>query len=193
MRSAELTRSTKETKISVELNLDGKGDSQISTGIGFFDHMLETFAKHSKIDLSLRTAGDLRVDGHHTVEDTGIALGQAFSKALGGDYKGLARFGSSFIPMDDSLGFAAVDICNRPFLYFEAKFISEMIGEFNTCLTEEFFRAFVFNAYITLHLRLIYGFNDHHSVEALFKAFAHSLKIAKTVEGGDILSTKGVL
>lgn len=192
MRTAEITRKTKETDIEVMLNLDGCGKVDISTGIGFFDHMLTAFAVHGKMDLTLKVNGDLYVDGHHTVEDTGIVLGTAFKQAIG-DMKGIARYGTAFIPMDEALGFCCLDISNRPFLVFDADFSDDRIGEFDTCLTEEFFRAFAFNAGITLHLKSEYGKNDHHIAEALFKACAHAVKAAKAVVGNEILSTKGVL
>ncbi len=192
MRTAEITRTTKETDISVKLNLDGSGRADISTGIGFFDHMLTAFAVHGKMDLTLKVQGDLYVDAHHTVEDTGIVLGTAFKQAIG-DMKGIARYGTAFIPMDEALGFCCLDISNRPFLVFDADFSDDRIGEFDTCLAEEFFRAFAFNAGITLHLKSEYGKNDHHIAEALFKACAHAIKAAKSVTGNEILSTKGVL
>lgn len=154
--------------------------------------MLTAFAVHGKMDLTLKVQGDLYVDGHHTVEDTGIVLGTAFKQAIG-DMKGIARYGTAFIPMDEALGFCCLDISNRPFLVFDAEFSDDRIGEFDTCLTEEFFRAFAFNAGITLHLKSEYGKNDHHIAEALFKACAHAIKAAKTVTGNEILSTKGVL
>lgn len=192
MRTAEIIRKTKETDIEVRLNLDGCGNVDISTGIGFFDHMLTAFAVHSKMDLTVKVQGDLYVDGHHTVEDTGIVLGTAFKQAIG-DMKGIARYGTAFIPMDEALGFCCLDISNRPFLVFDANFSDDRIGEFDTCLTEEFFRAFAFNAGITLHIKSEYGKNDHHIAEALFKACAHAIKAAKAVNGNEILSTKGVL
>ncbi len=192
MRNSNFTRKTKETDISIKLCLDGTGENKIETGIGFFNHMLTAFSVHSKIDLEVSCDGDLEVDGHHTVEDIGIALGTAFKKALenGGNIK---RYGSAFIPMDEALGFCSLDISNRPFLVFNAEFSSEKVGEFDTCLTEEFFRAFAFNAGITLHLKAEYGKNDHHKIEALFKAFAHSLRAALVLNDGQILSSKGVL
>ena len=192
MRTAEITRKTKETDIEVKLNLDGSGKVDISTGIGFFDHMLTAFVVHGKMDLTLKVQGDLYVDGHHTVEDTGIVLGTAFKQAIG-DMKGIARYGTAFIPMDEALGFCCLDISNRPFLVFDAEFSDDRIGEFDTCLAEEFFRAFAFNAGITLHLKSEYGKNDHHIAEALFKACAHAIKTAKSITGNEILSTKGVL
>lgn len=191
MRNSEINRKTRETDITVKLELDG-GNIDISTGIGFFDHMLTAFAVHSGMGLTVKAAGDLQVDAHHTVEDVGIVLGKAFKEALG-DMKGIARYGTAFIPMDEALGFASVDISGRPFLVFKAEFSDDRIGEFDTCLAEEFFRAFAFNAGITLHLKCEYGKNDHHIAEALFKAAAHAVKAAKAVNGGEILSTKGVL
>lgn len=191
MRTAEITRKTKETDITVKLDLDG-GNVDISTGIGFFDHMLTAFAVHGGMGLTVNATGDLQVDGHHTVEDVGIVLGKAFKEAIG-DMKGIARYGTAFIPMDEALGFASIDISGRPFLVFNAEFSDQRIGEFDTCLTEEFFRAFAFNAGVTLHLKCEYGKNDHHIAEALFKAAAHAIKAAKTVSGNEILSTKGVL
>lgn len=191
MRTAEITRKTKETDITVKLDFDG-GNADISTGIGFFDHMLTAFAVHGGMGLTVKAAGDLQVDGHHTVEDVGIVLGKAFKEAIG-DMKGIARYGTAFIPMDEALGFASIDISGRPFLVFNAEFSDYRIGEFDTCLTEEFFRAFAFNAGVTLHLKCEYGKNDHHIAEALFKAAAHAVKAAKAVSGNEILSTKGVL
>ena len=191
MRTAEITRKTKETDITVKLDLDG-GNVDISTGIGFFDHMLTAFAVHGGMGLTVNATGDLQVDGHHTVEDVGIVLGKAFKEAIG-DMKGIARYGTAFIPMDEALGFASIDISGRPFLVFNAEFSDQRIGEFDTCLTEEFFRAFAFNAGVTLHLKCEYGKNDHHIAEALFKAAAHAVKAAKAVSGNEILSTKGVL
>lgn len=191
MRNSEINRKTRETDITVKLELDG-GNVDISTGIGFFDHMLTAFAVHGGMGLTVKAAGDLQVDAHHTVEDVGIVLGKAFKEALG-DMKGIARYGTAFIPMDEALGFASVDISGRPFLVFKAEFSDDRIGEFDTCLAEEFFRAFAFNAGITLHLKCEYGKNDHHIAEALFKAAAHAVKAAKAVNGGEILSTKGVL
>ncbi|MDE5577843.1 MAG: imidazoleglycerol-phosphate dehydratase HisB [Oscillospiraceae bacterium] len=191
MRTAEINRKTKETDITVKLDLDG-GNVDISTGIGFFDHMLTAFAVHGGIGLTVKAVGDLQVDGHHTVEDVGIVLGKAFKEAIG-DMKGIARYGTAFIPMDEALGFASIDISGRPFLVFNAEFSDDRIGEFDTCLAEEFFRAFAFNAGVTLHLKCEYGKNDHHIAEALFKAAAHAVKAAKAVSGSEILSTKGVL
>lgn len=192
MRTASVSRKSKETDISVQVNLDG-GDVSVQTGIGFFDHMLTAFAVHGGFGLQLTCKGDLEVDCHHTVEDTGIVLGQAFLKALG-DKAGIARYGSFFVPMDEALGFCAVDISGRPYLVFDARFPEERVGEFDTCMGAEFFRAFAFNAGLTLHLRVPYGDNSHHILEALFKAAGHALKIAaaKTADGA-VLSTKGML
>ncbi|MGN1135827.1 MAG: imidazoleglycerol-phosphate dehydratase HisB [Oscillospiraceae bacterium] len=192
MRTAEITRKTKETDIYVRIDLDGKGKTDISTGIGFFDHMLTAFGVHSGFDLTVKADGDLYVDAHHTVEDTGIVLGQAFKLAIG-DMKGIERYGSAYIPMDEALGFACVDISNRPFLVFEAAYSDDRTGTFDNCLTEEFFRAFAFNAGLTLHVIEKYGKNDHHIIEALFKACAHALKASAKQNGNEILSTKGVL
>lgn len=192
MRTAEVKRKTKETDIEVFVKLDGEGKVNVNTGIGFFDHMLTAFGVHSGIDLDVRCVGDLNVDGHHTVEDTGIVLGQAFAKAL--DNKaGIARYGSAFVPMDEALAFCSLDISGRPFLVFNGDFNDDRIGEYDTCLTEEFFRAFAFNSGITLHIKKEYGKNDHHIAEAMFKAVAHALKKAMEIKGDTVLSTKGVL
>ncbi len=190
-RCTELQRETKETNISIALSLNG-GTCEISTGIGFFDHMLTALAVHGGFGLTVKAEGDLEVDCHHTVEDTGIVLGQAFSKALG-EKRGIKRYGSAFIPMDEALGFAAVDISGRPFLVFQGEFPQERVGEFDTCMTEEFFRAFAFNAGVTLHLKCEYGKNSHHMIEALFKAAAHALRDAVSLSGDTVLSTKGTL
>lgn len=193
MRTGTVERKTRETDISITLSIDGKGNSEISTGIGFFDHMLTALSKHSGISMNIKAVGDLDVDGHHTVEDTGIVLGQALAKALG-DKSGIARYGTAYIPMDEALGFCSLDISNRPFLVFKGEFTNQMIGDYDACLTEEFFRAFAFNAGITMHLNMVYGSNDHHKCEAVFKAAAHALKAAvKELENGETLSTKGTL
>lgn len=193
MRMAEVTRTTKETDIKISINLDGQGKVKIDTGVGFFDHMLTAFGVHGGLDLEVSVKGDLYVDAHHTVEDTGIVLGQAICKALG-DKSGINRYGNSYIPMDEALGFCALDISGRPFLVFDAEFSDDKMGEMDTCLVEEFFRALSFNSGITLHLKNCYGKNDHHIAEALFKAFAHAFKDAvKKNESGEALSTKGVL
>lgn len=190
-RTAVIKRKTFETDISVELRLDESG-AKIDTGIGFFDHMLNSLAKHSGFYMDISCKGDLVVDGHHTVEDVGIALGKAFADALG-DRSGIARYGSFVIPMDEALCRCALDISGRPFLVYNAEMPQERCGEFDTCLAVEFFRAFAFNAGITLHLCCEYGDNAHHIIEALFKALAHSLRIACAQTGGGTLSTKGVL
>ncbi|MCD7959232.1 MAG: imidazoleglycerol-phosphate dehydratase HisB [Ruminococcus sp.] len=193
MRQSKMTRTTKETDITVSLSLDKKGTAKINTGIGFFDHMLTALSVHSGISMEITVEGDLYVDGHHTVEDTGIVLGQALAEVLG-DKSGIVRYGSAFIPMDEALAFCSLDISNRPFLVFQGTFTNAMIGQYDTCLTEEFFRAFAFNAGITLHVNMMYGVNDHHKCEAAFKAVAHALKTAVTpLKSGQILSTKGVL
>lgn len=192
MREANVKRTTKETDISVYLNLDGEGKTDIDTGIGFFDHMLNSLGVHSGFDLTVKVKGDLEVDAHHTVEDTGIVIGQALLKALE-DKSGIKRYASSYIPMDEALAFCAIDISARPYLVFNAEFFGEKMGEMDTQLVEEFFRALAFNAKITLHLNCIYGKNDHHMCEALFKSCAHALKEACKITSGEILSTKGVL
>jgi imidazoleglycerol-phosphate dehydratase len=193
MRKAKISRKTRETDITAEVIFDGKGIAQIETGIGFFDHMLTALSVHSGISISLKCIGDLNVDCHHSVEDTGIVLGQAFNEALK-DKSGIERYGSAYIPMDEALGFCSLDISNRPFLVFKGEFTNQMIGEYDTCMTEEFFRAFAFNAGITLHVNMVYGTNDHHKCEAIFKACAHALKKAiRLNETGETLSTKGSL
>ncbi|MDU7337437.1 MAG: imidazoleglycerol-phosphate dehydratase HisB [Clostridium sp.] len=192
MRTAEQLRNTKETQICVRLALDG-GETNIETEIGFFDHMLQAFATHGGFGLQIQVKGDLYVDGHHTVEDTGIVLGRAFREALG-NRSGIARFGSFYVPMDESLAFAAIDVSGRPFLVFQAEFPQQTIGAYDACLTEEFFRAFAMNAELTLHTRVEYGNNSHHMVEAMFKAVAHALRLAVAqTTPGQVLSTKGSL
>ena len=193
MRQAQLARKTKETDIKIAVKLDNMGTANIDTGIGFFDHMLTALSVHSGISMNIAVKGDLYVDGHHTVEDTGIVLGKALGEALG-DKSGITRYGSAFIPMDEALAFCSLDISNRPFLVFQGTFTNAMIGQYDACLTEEFFRAFAFNAGITLHVNMMYSVNDHHKCEAAFKAVAHALKTAVTpLEAGKTLSTKGVL
>ena len=193
MRTSEITRKTKETDIKIKLNIDGSGTPLIDTGIGFFDHMLTALCVHGGFDMEISCKGDLNVDGHHSVEDVGISLGKAFADALG-DKSGITRYGSAFIPMDEALGFCALDISARPFLVFNAEFTNEKIGDYDSCLTEEFMRAFAFNAGITLHLKSEYGKNDHHITEALFKALAYALRTAvKENESGKAVSTKGTL
>lgn len=192
MRTADINRKTKETDIKLTLDLDGRGNTNIDTGIGFFNHMLTAFAVHAGFNLKISCNGDLDVDGHHTVEDIGIALGQAFAKCTE-EKNGLTRYGSFVIPMDESLAECAVDISNRPFLVFNASFTNEKIGELDTQLIGEFFRAFATNALITLHLNSPYGENDHHKCEALFKAAAHALSEAVKVNGDKVLSSKGII
>ena len=192
MRVAEIDRKTKETDIKISLNLDNSEKISISTGIGFFDHMLNSFAVHSGIGIVLEAVGDLLVDSHHTVEDTGIVLGKAFAEALK-DKVGINRYGFASIPMDESLAEPSVDVSGGPFLVFNADFSDDRIGDFDTQVAEEFFRAFAFNAGITLHINLRYGKNDHHKCEAIFKAVAHAVKQAVAESGEGILSTKGVL
>ena len=192
MRTSQISRKTKETDIQLSIDLDGKGEVSVDTGIGFFDHMLTALAVHSGVDMTINCKGDLNVDGHHSVEDVGICLGKAFSEAFG-DKSGIARYGSAYVPMDEALAFCSLDISGRAFLVFNAQFTDDRIGGFDTCLAEEFFRAFAFNSGITLHIRQEYGKNDHHICEAIFKAVAHALKQAVAINGNAVLSTKGVL
>ena len=191
VRAYSIERKTKETQISVNLCLKG-GPVEIHTGIGFFDHMLTAFAFYGGLGLELTVKGDLEVDGHHTVEDTGIVLGQAMSRALG-DRKGIRRFASAYIPMDEALCFAALDFSNRPFLVFDADMPQPMIGGYDSCLTEEFMRAFAVNSGLTLHMKCLYGKNAHHITEALFKALGVAVREAVQVTGAGVTSTKGVL
>lgn len=191
MRCTEIKRETKETQIQLQLNLDGSGAFQGSSGIGFFDHMLTAFAVHGGFDLTLTMQGDLNVDGHHSVEDVGIVLGQAFAQVL--DKTQIQRFGSFYVPMDEALAFCALDVSGRPYLMFDAAFSNPSVGALDCCLVEEFFRAFAMHSGITLHIRLEYGSNDHHKIEAIFKAVAHALQQAAALREGNILSTKGVL
>lgn len=191
MRCTEIKRETKETQIQLQLNLDGSGVFQGSSGIGFFDHMLTAFAVHGGFDLILTMQGDLNVDGHHSVEDLGIVLGQAFAQVL--DKTQIQRFGSFYVPMDEALAFCALDVSGRPYLVFDAAFSNPSVGALDCCLVEEFFRAFAMHSGITLHIRLEYGSNDHHKIEAIFKAVAHALQQAAALREGNILSTKGVL
>lgn len=191
MRTATVERNTKETQIAATLCLDG-GEVAVSTGNGFFDHMLTAFAVHGGFGLQLTVQGDLEVDTHHTVEDTGIVLGQALRRALG-DSGGIARYGSFAVPMDESLARCDLDLSNRPFLVFRATFQQERCGDYETCVTEEFWRAFAVNAGITLHIDVPYGTNAHHQIEAVFKAVGHALHGAVQPTDGAVLSTKGVL
>ena len=195
-RIGSCTRITKETEITLTINLDGEGKNQIDTGIPFFDHMLNLFGAHGRFDLVVNCEGDIQVDGHHTVEDIGIALGQAVSKALG-DKRGITRYGTFFLPMDETLAMISLDISGRPYLVYDAGGdMAPMIGQYDTELTEEFLRAFAFNAGITLHAKVLYGSNSHHKVEAIFKALGHALHDAVKInpEAADELpSTKGML
>ncbi len=190
-RQAVLTRTTRETDISLSLQLDG-GPVEIATGVGFFDHMLTALAVHGGWGLTLHCRGDLEVDCHHTVEDTGIVLGKAMAQVLG-DRSGIARYGSCSIPMDEALAACHLDVSGRPYLVFDAAFPQERVGDFDACMTVEFMRAFCVNAGVTLHIRCEYGSNSHHMIEAMFKALAHALKIALAPTDGEVLSTKGVL
>lgn len=191
MRTAEISRETKETQILLRLCLDG-GETGVDTGIGFFDHMLTALAFYAGFGLELKAAGDLHVDGHHTVEDVGICLGQALKEALG-DKRGIARFGTAFVPMDEALCRTVLDISNRPFLVYEAEMPQPMIGTYDSCLTEEFMRAFSMNSGITLHMLCLYGKNAHHMTEALFKSLGLALKAAAAAGGDGVVSTKGLL
>lgn len=193
-RSTTVNRKTKETDINMILNIDGTGQSEIETGIGFFDHMLEGFAKHGFFDLKCKVSGDLHVDGHHTIEDTGIVLGNAILKAIG-DKKGIKRYGYFILPMDDALALCAVDLCGRPFFSFECEFTSEKVGNIDTELIKEFFYAVSYSAGMNLHIKMISGSNTHHMIEAMFKAFAKALDEAITMDERitDVLSTKGML
>ncbi|WP_379968694.1 imidazoleglycerol-phosphate dehydratase HisB [Ectobacillus sp. sgz5001026] len=193
-RSAERIRTTTETDITVKIDLDNPDEVSIETGVGFFDHMLNLFARHGRFGLHIHAKGDLHIDSHHTVEDVGIALGECMKEALG-DKKQINRYGTSYVPMDEALGFVTLDISNRPFLVFDAELANEKLGNFDTELTEEFFRAVSFNAGITLHARALYGKNTHHKIEALFKAFGRALReaveINENIKG--VNSTKGML
>ncbi|WP_022763903.1 imidazoleglycerol-phosphate dehydratase HisB [Butyrivibrio sp. XPD2006] len=193
-RVAEVTRKTQETDIKVSLNLDGSGTSNITTGIGFFDHMLQGFTKHGFYDMDVTVNGDLHVDGHHTVEDTGIVLGQAISKALG-DKKGIKRYGSMILPMDETLVMCAIDLCGRPYFVMDAEFSAPMVGDFDTQLVKEFFYAVSYSAAMNLHIKVLNGSNDHHKIEAIFKAFAKALDEASMIDPRieGVLSTKGAL
>ncbi len=193
IKMSVIERKTRETDIKADLSVYGSSKAEIDTGIGFFDHMLTALTVHGGFDLKLTCNGDLHVDGHHTVEDCGIVLGKALAEELQ-DKSGIVRFGSAFIPMDEALSFCSVDISGRPYLVFNAEFSDDRTGEFDNCLTEEFFRAFAFNAGITLHIRNEYGKNDHHKIESIFKAVAYALRQAvKKNEDGSVVSTKGTL
>lgn len=192
MRGAELARRTAETDIRLSLDLDGAGRSEIDTGCGFLDHMLTLFARHGRFDLNISCKGDTYVDGHHTVEDVGIVLGQAFREALG-DKKGIRRYGTGLVPMDEALCRTVLDCSNRPYLAFDAPMPQPIIGGYDSCLTVEFMRAFSVNGGITLHQKCEYGDNAHHITEALFKSLGLALKEAVRVEGDAVVSTKGAL
>lgn len=193
-RISKMERNTKETEISLSLNIDGNGTSNVNTGIGFFNHMLEGFSKHGFFDLNVSVKGDLDVDGHHTVEDTGIVLGNAIKDAIG-DKKGIKRYGYFILPMDDALVLCSIDLCGRPYLSFDCNFPTEMIGDFETQLVNEFFYALSYSAMMNIHIKLLSGFNSHHIAEAVFKAFAKALDEATTKDERikDVLSTKGSL
>jgi len=192
MRKAEITRKTDETDISLLMHLDGDGKSEINTGIGFMDHMLTLFSKHGKMNMILKCNGDLEVDFHHTVEDIGIVIGKALEKCLE-DKKGIRRYASDFVPMDETLVQASIDISGRAYLVFNADFPKDKVGDMDTELFEEFFRAMVNHAKITLHVNLMYGKNTHHIIEAIFKCVGRIIKEASQIEGNEILSTKGLI
>ncbi|MEQ8154278.1 MAG: imidazoleglycerol-phosphate dehydratase HisB [Clostridiaceae bacterium] len=195
IRTYKCSRETKETQIKLEINLDGSGNSEINTGVGFFDHMLTLLSFHSDFDMKIEAVGDLYVDDHHLVEDTGILLGKALKKALG-DKKGIKRYGTFFLPMDEALAMVSLDISGRGFLHFESEFSREALGDFSTEMVKEFFRAFAMNSEITLHGRVLYGENDHHKIEALFKGLGRALKEAVSMDDKNmdrIPSSKGDL
>ena len=195
MRKAAVKRATKETDVTVAIDLDGRGVASISTGIGFLDHMLDLLARHSRIDMTVEAAGDLHVDLHHTTEDVGIALGQAVKQALG-DMKGVTRYADVHVPMDEALTRVAIDLSGRPFLVFRTAFGSDKIGNFDTQLVNEWFQAFAMNAGVTLHIETLYGVNDHHISEACFKGLARALRAAVAIDArakDEVPSTKGTL
>ena len=193
-RYGEIKRQTAETNISLQIDLDGTGQGKISSGIGFFDHMLNLMTAHGQLDLTLTCQGDLNVDGHHSVEDIGIALGEAFKQAIG-DKRGICRYGTFYLPMDESLAFVTLDISGRPFLVYDGGEMAPQVGGFDTELTEEFLRAFAMHAGITLHVKILYGTNTHHKIEAIFKALGHALRQAVSLDPQvtGIPSTKGML
>jgi imidazoleglycerol-phosphate dehydratase len=193
-RISEVKRVTKETDIYMKLNLDGEGKSDIDTGIGFFNHMLEGFSKHGFFDLDVKIKGDLEVDGHHSVEDAGIVLGNAIKEAVG-DKKGIKRYGYFILPMDDALALCAVDLCGRPYLQFDCEFKDDKVGEFETTLVKEFFYAVSYSAAMNIHIKMLSGDNSHHMIEAIFKAFSKALDMATSKDDRitDVLSTKGSL
>jgi imidazoleglycerol-phosphate dehydratase len=195
MRTAQVTRNTSETQITASINLDGTGTAKLATGIGFFDHMLDQIARHGLIDLDIDAKGDLHIDGHHTVEDVGITLGQAFAQAVG-DKKGLRRYGHAYVPLDEALSRVVIDFSGRPGLHMRVHFKSGMVGGFDTQLAYEFFQGFVNHAGVTLHIDNIHGDNAHHQCETIFKAFARALRMALEIDpraSGVIPSTKGSL
>jgi imidazoleglycerol-phosphate dehydratase len=195
MRKGSVKRTTKETDIEVAIDLDGEGRASIATGIGFFDHMLELLARHSRIDISVKAKGDLHIDQHHTTEDVGIALGQALRQALG-DMTGITRYADVHLPMDEALTRVALDISGRPFLVFKVEFGRAKIGEFDTALVQEWFQAFAVNAAVTLHVATLYGGNDHHIAESCFKGLARALRAAVAIDpraANEVPSTKGTL
>jgi imidazoleglycerol-phosphate dehydratase len=195
MRQATIARETKETQVSVELELDGRGDYDVDTGIGFLDHMLEQLSRHSLMDLKVRAKGDLHIDGHHTTEDVGLAMGTAFREALG-DAKGIVRYGTAYIPMDETLSRAALDISGRPYLVWKVDFTRPKLGDMDTELFREWFHAFAQTAGLTLHVETLYGGNNHHIVESCFKALARALRQALEIDprrADDVPSTKGQL
>ena len=194
-RTAEVVRETKETRIKVTIDLDGTGSSTVSTGVGFFDHMLESFARHGGFDMTVETKGDLHIDMHHTVEDTAIVIGQAFAKALDG-FKGIRRFGHAYVPMDETLSRCAIDLSNRPYLIWKVDFSRPKVGDMDTELFKEFHQAFAMNCGACVHLELLYGDNSHHIAESGFKALARALRTAVEIDPktqGAAPSTKGVL
>lgn len=192
MRQSKVSRVTKETDIELELNLDGKRQSSIETGIPFFDHMLTLFSFHSGFDLNIKACGDLEVDDHHTVEDVGILLGIAFKEAIG-NYQGIERYASVYLPMDESLSRVVLDVSNRPYLVFNASFKQDKVGTLSTENVYEFFKALVQESRINLHIELLYGQNDHHKIESIFKGFGRALKNAVKITSTDVPSTKGLL
>lgn len=195
MRSATIERKTNETEIRVSLNLDGTGQYTVSTGVGFLDHMLEQLSRHSLMDLTVEAKGDIHIDFHHTVEDSGIAIGQAFAKAIG-DMKGITRYGDALIPMDETLTRVALDISGRPYLVWKVDFTRDKLGDFDTELFREWFQAFAFGAGITLHVENLYGINNHHMIESCYKALARALRTAIAIDprkADSVPSTKGTL
>lgn len=194
MRTANIQRKTGETDISIELDLDGEGKYEIDTGIGFFDHMLSLMAKHGLLNLKVKAKGDTYVDSHHTVEDVGIVIGECIKKALL-DKASINRYGTAFVPMDEALAQVSMDISGRPFLVFDAEFTTDKLGTFDTEMVKEFFRAVAFNSGITLHVRVLYGKNNHHMIEGMFKAFGRALceAVSKNERIKGVMSTKGML